>query len=235
MSSFSEVHPPAIDEFRCIPGNRSLLSQDCGYTDLFAAPHVSAGKNSISDVTRILSAVELGDQAAAEQLLPLVYDELRRLAVQKMAQEKPGQTLQATALVHEAYLRLVGGGGDEVHWDNRRHFFAAAAESMRRILVDNYRRKQTEKHGGGRQRCDLDAANVAAPEPNVDLLALDAALHRLAEHDPLKARLIELRYFGGLSGDQAAAVLGLSASSVDRQWVYTRAWLRRELGFGIEA
>jgi RNA polymerase sigma factor (TIGR02999 family) len=188
----------------------------------------------MSDVTRILSAIEQGDPHAAEQLLPLVYDELRKLAAQKLAQEKPGQTLEATALVHEAYLCLVGTGV-EPHWDNGRHFFAAAAEAMRRILVDNARRKQTHKHGGGRQRRDLDVGALVAPEPNLDLLVLDAALSRLAEQDPLKAKLVELRYFAGLTGDQAAAVLGLSASSADRQWVYTRAWLRRELGFGREA
>ena len=188
----------------------------------------------MTDVTRILSAIEQGDPHAAERLLPLVYDELRRLAVHELGQEKPGQTLQATALVHEAYLRLVGTG-EEPHWDNRRHFFAAAAEAMRRILVENARRKQATKHGGGRQRRDLDAEALAAPEPNLDLLALDAALHRLAEHDPVKARLVELRYFGGLTGDQAAAVLGMSPSGVDRVWVFTRAWLRRELGFGAES
>jgi len=188
----------------------------------------------MTEVTRILAAIEQGDPLAAEQLLPLVYAELRQLAAQKLAQEKPGQTLEATALVHEAYLRLVGTG-EAAHWDNRRHFFAAAAEAMRRILVENARRKQTHKHGGGRQRRDLDADALVAPEPNLDLLALDAALHRLAEHDPLKAKLVELRYFAGLTGDQAAAVLGLSASSADRQWVYTRAWLRRELGFGVES
>ena len=188
----------------------------------------------MSEVTSILSAIEQGDPHAAELLLPLVYDELRKLAAQRLAQEKPGQTLQPTALVHEAYLRLVGSG-EEPHWDNRRHFFAAAAEAMRRILVDNARRKQTHKHGGDRQRQDLDAEALAAPEPDVDLLALDAALRRLAEHDPLKARLVELRYFAGLTGDQAAAALGISASSADRLWVYTRAWLRRELGFGTES
>ena len=188
----------------------------------------------MTDVTQILDAIEQGDPQAAEQLLPLVYDELRKLATQRLAQEKPGQTLQATALVHEAYLRLVGNGA-ELCWDNRRHFFAAAAEAMRRILVDNARRKQTHKHGGGRQRRDLEAEALVAPEPNVDLLALDAALHRLAEQDPLKARLVELRYFAGLTGNEAAAALGMSASSADRLWVYTRAWLRRELGFGAES
>jgi RNA polymerase sigma factor (TIGR02999 family) len=188
----------------------------------------------MSEVTRILSAIEQGDPHAAAQLLPLVYTELRKLAAQKLAQEQPGQTLEATALVHEAYLRLVGTG-EEPHWDNRRHFFAAAAEAMRRILVENARRKQATKHGGGRQRQDLDAEALAAQEPNLDLLALDAALQRLADHDPVKAKLVELRYFAGLTGDQAAAVLGLSASSADRQWVYTRAWLRRELGFGTQS
>jgi RNA polymerase sigma factor (TIGR02999 family) len=188
----------------------------------------------MSEVTRILSAIEQGDPSAAVQLLPLVYAELRKLAAQNLAQEKPGQTLQATALVHEAYLRLVGNG-EEPHWDNRRHFFAAAAEAMRRILVENARRKQAHKHGGGRQRIDLDGEALVAPEPDVDVLALDAALNRLAEHDPIKAKLVELRYFAGLTGDQAAAALGMSASSTDRLWVYTRAWLRRELGFGSES
>ena len=187
----------------------------------------------MSSVTNILSAIEQRDHHAAGQLLPLVYDELRQLAAQNLAQEKPGQTLEATALVHEAYLRLVGTGV-EPHWDNRRHFFAAAAVAMRRILVENARRKQAYKRGGGRERLDLDAEALVAPEPNLDLLALDTALERLAEHDPLKAKLVELRYFSGLSGDQAAAVLGLSPSSADRQWVFARAWLRRQLGFGAE-
>ena len=185
----------------------------------------------MTDVTRILSAIEEGDTHAAEQLLPLVYDELRKLAAQKLAQEKPGQTLQATALVHEAYLRLVGNG-EEPSWDNRRHFFAAAAEAMRRILVENARRKQMHKHGGGRQRRDLDAEALVAPESDVDLLALDAALARLAEHDLLKAKLVELRYFAGLTGEQAAKVLGISASSADFLWAYAHAWLLRCLGGG---
>jgi RNA polymerase sigma factor (TIGR02999 family) len=186
---------------------------------------------SMNEVTRILSAVEQGDPHAANQLLPLVYDELRKLAAQKLAHEQPGQTFQATALVHEAYLRLVG----DQHFDNRRHFFASAAEAMRRILIENARRKESRKHGGAWQRREVDADALVAPEPNMDLVALDAALHRLAENDPLKAKLVELRYFAGLTGDQAAAVLGISASSADRQWVYTRAWLRRELGFGTES
>jgi RNA polymerase sigma factor (TIGR02999 family) len=194
----------------------------------------------MSEVTPILSAIEQGDPHAAEQLLPLVYDELRRLAAQKLAREKPGQTLQATALVHEAYLRLVASPGGESwesqqHWDNRRHFFAAAAEAMRRILVDNARRKHSVKHGGGRERQEMDLDAVVAPAPRLDLLALDTALRRLAEHDALKARLVELRYFAGLTGEQAAAVLNISPSSADRQWVYARAWLRRELGLGGES
>jgi RNA polymerase sigma factor (TIGR02999 family) len=190
----------------------------------------------MNDVTSLLSAMEEGDPHTAEQLLPLVYDELKKLAAAKLAQEAPGQTLQATALVHEAYLRLVGTGGD-LHWNNRRHFFMAAAEAMRRILVDNARRKLSAKHGGGWHRCDVDAVDAEAPtvsEPEIDLAALDAALHRLAELHPQKAKLVELRYFAGLTGDQAAAVLGISPSNADRQWVYTRAWLRRELGLGAE-
>jgi RNA polymerase sigma factor (TIGR02999 family) len=183
----------------------------------------------MNDVTRILWAIDQGDPRAAEQLLPLVYDELRKLAARRLAQEKPGQTLQATALVHEAYLRLVGPDPDRT-WDGRGHFFAAAAEAMRRILVENARRKQTRKHGGDQRRADLNLDALIAPEPEMDLLALDAALDRLAARDPQKARLVELRYFAGLTGDQAAAVLGISPSGADRQWTYTRAWLRRELG-----
>jgi RNA polymerase sigma factor (TIGR02999 family) len=187
----------------------------------------------MTDVTRILLGIKEGDPKAAEQLLPLVYDELRKLAAQRLARERPGQTLQATDLVHEAYLRLVGPGPVRT-WDSRGHFFAAAAQAMRRILVENARRKQTRKHGGDHRRADLGLDGLIAPEPEMDLLALDAALERLVERDPQKARLVELRYFAGLTGDQAAAVLGISASSADRQWTYTRAWLRRELGLGAE-
>jgi RNA polymerase sigma factor (TIGR02999 family) len=188
----------------------------------------------MADVTQLLSAIEGGDPRAAADLLPLVYGELRKLAAARMAEERPGQSLDATALVHEAYVRLVGGDQPR-DWNGRGHFFAAAAEAMRRILVDNARRKQSRKHGGGRQRQGLDADALAAPEANPDLVELDAALSRLADQDPLKAKLVELRYFAGLTGAQAAAVLGMSASAVDRLWVYTRAWLRRELGFGVEA
>jgi RNA polymerase sigma factor (TIGR02999 family) len=179
----------------------------------------------MSDVTQILNAIEQGDPDAAEQLLPLVYDELRKLAAQKLAQEKPGQTLQATALVHEAYLRLVDVRQAQ-SWDSRGHFFAAAAEAMRRILVDAARRKQTGKHGGHRRRVAL--IDVPANPEVVDerLLALDAALTRLAAEDPVAARVVELRHFAGLSIEDAAAALGLSRATAYRHWTYARAWLR---------
>jgi RNA polymerase sigma factor (TIGR02999 family) len=182
----------------------------------------------MSEVTRILSAIEHGDVQAAEQLLPLVYDQLRQLAAQKLAQEKPGQTLQATALVHEAFLRLVDGTQEQA-WHSRGHFFAAAAEAMRRILVDSARRKQADKHGGGRQRVDLPPE---LPDPQTrsdDLLALDEALSRLEEHDPAAARLVKLRYFAGLGHQEAAEVLGLSRGAADRLWALARAWLFRQL------
>ncbi len=171
----------------------------------------------MSEVTRILSAIEQGDPHAAKQLLPLVYDELRKLAAQRLAQEKPGQTLQPTALVHEAYLRLVGSDQD-ARWTSRGHFIAAAAEAMRRILIDHARKKQTQKRGGGLHR-----------EPDDELLALDEALHKLAVEDPEKARLVELRYFAGLTGEEAAQVLGISPSTADRHWAYARAWLQNEV------
>ena len=178
----------------------------------------------MSDVTRILSAIEQGDPNAADQLLPLVYDELRRLGARKLAQEKPGQTLDATALVHEAYLRLVGPGAGP-HWDNRRHFFAAAAEAMRRILVEKARHKGRARHGGGRQRqyADLDALHASGPAE--ELLTLHEALERFAAHDPRKAKLVELRFFAGLTLQQAAKCLDISPSSADRAWRYARAWL----------
>ncbi len=182
----------------------------------------------MNEVTRLLDDLAQGKAQAAAQLLPLVYDELRRLAAAQLAGERAGQTLEATALVHEAYLRLVGDQG----FANRRHFFAAAAEAMRRILVESARRKARRKHGGGRQRQDLHPDLVAAPEPDEDILALDAALARLAERDPLKAHLVELRYFAGLTGDQAAEMLGISPSTADRHWVFARAWLRREMESG---
>jgi RNA polymerase sigma factor (TIGR02999 family) len=184
----------------------------------------------MSEVTRILSAIEQGQPHAAEQLLPLVYDELRKLAAARLAREAPGNTLDATALVHEAYLRLVGP--DDVNrWDNRGHFFAAAATAMRRILIERARQKQRILHGGLRRQ-EMDPDLVAAPEPEEELLALDAALAKLAERDPLKARLVELRYFAGLTGDQAAEILSISPSTADRHWVFARAWLRREVQGG---
>jgi RNA polymerase sigma factor (TIGR02999 family) len=180
----------------------------------------------VSDVTQILNAVAGGDPQAARELLPLVYDELRRLAAARLAGEAPGQTLDATALVHEAYLRLVGPA-DERRWNDRGHFFAAAAEAMRRILIDSARRKLAQKRGGGLHRQPLDA--VAAPGPDEELLALDEALRKLAAADPLKARLVELRYFAGLTGEQAAAALGISPTTADRHWAYARAWLQTEV------
>jgi RNA polymerase sigma factor (TIGR02999 family) len=182
----------------------------------------------MSDVTRILSQIENGDPQAAEELLPLVYEELRKLAAAKLAQEKPGQTLQATALVHEAYVRLVGTE-KVAHWDSRGHFYSAAAEAMRRILVEIARRKRSSKHGGDRLRHDIDDLEVPGPELGDDLLALDEALGRLALKDPLKAQLIKLRHFAGLTIDQAAEALGISATTANRYWAYARAWLHREI------
>ncbi len=183
---------------------------------------------SMKDVTRILSAIEQGDPQAAEQLLLLVYQELRTLAAQKLAREKPGQTLQATALVHEAYVRLVDKEAIQ-RWDSRGHFFAAAAEAMRRILVDNARRKQAEKHGGRLVRHDLDAVDIAAPEPSADILALDEALAKLEATDPVKAGIVKLRYFAGLTEEDTAQALGVSRTTVQRHWRYARVWLLNEL------
>ena len=184
----------------------------------------------MSDITRLLSAAAQGDPHAASQLLPLVYGELRQLAAQRLAQERPGQTLQATALVHEAYLRLVGKGEDGP-WNGRGHFFAAAAEAMRRILVESARRKGRQKRGGGLARVDLDAAEqVAVPEVREDLLALDEALTRLAAADPQAAQLVQLRYFAGLPIPEAAKALGVSPRTADRLWAFARAWLLREVG-----
>jgi RNA polymerase sigma factor (TIGR02999 family) len=182
----------------------------------------------MNDVTRILSAIDQGDPRAAEQLLPLVYEELRKLAAARLAQEKPGQTLQATALVHEVYLRLVGAENQQ-RWDSRGHFFAAAAEAMRRILVDQARRKSSLKGGGGRQRVDLEEVewNVGAPQD--ELLALNDALQKLEQMDKVKANLVKLRFFAGLTIPQAAEVLGVSSSTADNYWAYARCWLRLEI------
>jgi RNA polymerase sigma factor (TIGR02999 family) len=182
----------------------------------------------MSDVTRILSAIEQGDPHAAEQLLPLVYDELRKLAAQKLAQEKPGQTLQPTALVHEAYLRLVDVERQQ-HWDGRGHFFAAAAEAMRRIVVETARRKKRAKHGGGRERVEVELADLPTRLPPDDLLALDEALGRLEQIDPVKARLVTLRYFAGMTIEQAAAALNISRVTAHRYWTFARAWLHQQM------
>ena len=178
----------------------------------------------MSDVTRLLSAVERGDPNAAEQLLPLVYEELRRLAGQRLAHERPGQTLQPTALVHEAYLRLVGSGAP-ARWDGCGHFFAAAAEAMRRILVEQARRNISIKRGGGRRREPADLDALLAGGPAQDVLALNEALEQLAVHDPVKAKLVEMRFFAGLTLDQAAECLGIAPRTADRAWRYARAWL----------
>jgi RNA polymerase sigma factor (TIGR02999 family) len=182
----------------------------------------------MADVTQILAAAEAGDPRAAEELLPLVYDELRRLAAARMAEEKPGQTLQATALVHEAYVRLVGGD-ESRHWAGRGHFLAAAAEAMRHILVEAARRKGALKRGGGRARAELRDADLAVDEAPDEVLAVDEALAGLAAADPQAAELVKLRYFAGLSVPEAAEALGLTTRTAERLWAYARAWLRRAL------
>ena len=185
----------------------------------------------MTEVTRILAALERGDPLAAGQLLPLVYGELRKLAAQHLAREKPGQTLQPTALVHEAYLRLVGKG-DAPHWQGRGHFFAAAAEAMRRILVEQARRKRSLKRAGERRRLDLNVEEPAEVERGEPLLALDEALDRLEARDPDKARLVKLRYFAGLTIEQAAETLAISVTTANRWWSYARAWLHEEIRRG---
>jgi RNA polymerase sigma factor (TIGR02999 family) len=186
---------------------------------------------SMSDVTQILSAIEKGDAHAAGQLLPLVYEELRKLAAQKMAQEVSGQTLQATALVHEAYLRLVDVKQAQ-HWNSRGHFFAAAAEAMRRILVEQARRRNAAKRGGQAHREELEESAIPAPEPSVDVLALHEALERLEQADPVSANLVKLRFFAGLTMSEAAEALAMSVRSAHDLWAYARSWLRREIGTG---
>jgi RNA polymerase sigma factor (TIGR02999 family) len=182
----------------------------------------------MTDVTRILSDIEQGDPSAAAQLLPLVYDKLRQLAAARLADEKPGLTLDATALVHEAYLRLVDSDQPQ-RWDGRGHFFAAAAEAMRRILVENARRKKRIKHGGGRERVELESVDLPTRMTSDELLALDDALTRLEAHDPEKARLVSLRYFAGLTIEEAAETLGISRTTAHRHWTYARAWLHRQM------
>lgn len=185
----------------------------------------------MNDVTRILSQIRSGDPTASHELLPLVYDELRQLAAQRLAHEKPGQTLQATALVHEAYLRIVGDANSQ-HWDSRGHFFAAAAQAMRRILVDQARSKQSLRRGANVPHLSLTQIEPAADATSDDLVALDDALLRLEQIDPVKAQLVNLRYFAGLSIPEAAAALGVSVTTANRYWAYARAWLHEELGAG---
>lgn len=184
----------------------------------------------MSDVTQILNAIERGDARAVDELLPLVYEELRLLAAQKLSQELPGQTLQATALVHEVYIRLIGSQAQ--NWDSGRHFFAAAAEAMRRILVDNARRKKSQKRGGGRQRVDLDNLAVVGKNPPDDIIELDEAVTKLAMQEPEVAELVKIRYFGGLTLEQAAKVKGISRRTAGRHWNYARLWLYREMAKG---
>jgi RNA polymerase sigma factor (TIGR02999 family) len=187
----------------------------------------------MGDVTHILSAIENGDSSAADQLLPLVYDELRQLAATRLAHEQPGQTLQATALVHEAYLRLVGTEQVQ-HWDSRRHFFAAVAEAMRRILLDRARGKRRLKRGGSWRRLRLDDIDVSVSEPPDDLIAVDEALQKLAQEDPLCAELVKLRFFASLTLDDAAKTLSISRRTADRYWAFARSWLYNELSQGTE-
>jgi RNA polymerase sigma factor (TIGR02999 family) len=198
----------------------------------FRRTSISLSVPSMSEVTSILSAMEQGDAQAGSRLLPLVYDELRKLAAHKLAHEAPGQTLQPTALVHEAYLRLVGGEQGQ-HWDSRGHFFAAAAEAMRRILVESARRKRAVKRGGGRRRVPLAEFHRITESPE-DLLDLDDALTRLAARDPAKAQLVQLRFFAGLSTPEAAAALRVSVTTAERWWAYARTWLFSELSAGEE-
>ena len=191
------------------------------------APTVQSWR-AMTEVTRIISAIEQGDPHAAEKLLPLVYDELRKLAAAKLGHEKPGQTLQATALVHEAYLRLVGGGG-QLHWDSRGHFFAAAAEAMRRILINRARDKKRLKRGRERTRIDLEQIAIALDTDHEELIALDEALERLHQQDEISAQLVKLRFFAGLSLKEAAQSLGLAQRTAERQWAFARAWLYDQL------
>lgn len=182
---------------------------------------------SMSDVTQLLDAIGQGDRQASAELLPLVYEELRKLASAKLAHEKPGQTLQATALVHEAYVRLVGSANQ--HWDSRGHFFAAAAEAMRRILVESARHKRSQRAGGDWQRVELSDDRLASQQPGIDVLALSEALDKLEASDPRKAALVKLRYFAGLTLQEAAAALGVSSATADNDWAYAKSWLKREL------
>jgi RNA polymerase sigma factor (TIGR02999 family) len=210
---------------RCCPTKEILLGH---LTVLYRCAVYSLAMNN---VTRDLSKTDSGDPSASEELLPLVYDELRKLASARLAGERPGQTLQATALVHEAYLRLVGSG-EAPSWQSRGHFFAAAAEAMRRILIDAARRKGRVKRGGDLQRCDFEVADIAIEVPSEDILAVDQALTALAKEQPVKAELVKLRYFGGLTLAEAASALQISTATADRYWRYARAWLAQQIREG---
>ena len=187
----------------------------------------------MSDATRLLEAIQHGDPKAAEELLPLVYEELRKLAAHKMSHEAAGHTLQPTALVHEAWLRL--GGGEGAQFENRAHFFGAAAEAMRRILIDRARRKRTRRHGGGQEHVDVHEMEIAAPQPDDEMLAVNDALEKFAREEPLKAELVKLRYFAGLTIEETAQVLGLSPATAKRHWVFARAWLYAEVQWARQA
>ena len=221
-----QVDRSEIYSRRCLSSGEMQCSGRGSILHLVSMPlRASPNVLRMSDVTRILSQIESGDPSAAEKLLPLVYDELRKLAAVRLAQEKPGQTLQATALVHEAYLRLVGNDVRGESWDNRGHFFAAAAESMRRILIDKARQKQGPKHGGARSRVSLDDVHLAVDDPGEDLLALDDALTALRAVAHRKAELVQLRFYAGLTIPEAAAALGISTATAERDWLYARTWL----------
>lgn len=216
----------------CPHRRATVISRPAAVAEIETPFRVVAGRSRVilarvSDVTRILEAAQQGDPTAAEQLLPLVYDELRRLAAHKMANEAPGQTLQPTALVHEAWLRLIGNENQK--WDGRAHFFAAAAEAMRRILIDRARRKRAVRHGGDQQRVDLQEMDIAAPDDNDQLLAVSEALDKLVVAHKTEAELVKLRYFVGMTNDEAAEVLGISPRTAKYYWTHARAWLFREI------
>jgi len=225
------------------PGRRDLLPAACHVLPSSAGEEpghrVYSGRvfpsacavPAMNEVTRILSAIQQGDSHAAQELLPLVYDELRQLAAQRLAREAPGQTLQATALVHEAYLRLVNVEQAQ-HWNSRGHFFAAAAQAMRRILVENARYKKRRKHGGDLERVEIELANLPTRMSSDELLALEEALEKLQEHDPVKAQLVTLRYFGGMTIEQASEVLDISRVTAHRYWTFARAWLHQQITGG---
>jgi RNA polymerase sigma factor (TIGR02999 family) len=213
---------------RCIPGGSSRDGQVLGFENRHAG--CFAYSSSVSDVTRILDRVQQGEEKAAEELLPLVYEELRKLAAHRMAQEGPGQTLQPTALVHEVWLRLVGS--QDRHWNGRGHFFAAAAEAMRRILIEAARRKQRRRHGGGLRREELRESHLVLERPSEEMLAVNEALEKLAREDGLAADLVKLRYFVGMTLPESAEALGISPRTADRLWGYARSWLRLEIEGG---